>query len=91
MLVLLTHSSPALRVFSSRSLCAGSARAWRAESAPLMIVKKVLTPYGRLSGLSAAKPLAALCRVGPIEACPDGAGDVVASDAPVGGESTDDV
>jgi hypothetical protein len=46
---------------------------------------------GRLSGLSAAKPLAALCRVGPIEAYPDGAGDVVASDAPVGGESTDDV
>jgi hypothetical protein len=63
----------------------------RPEGVPLMIVKKVLTPYGRLSGLSAAKPLAALCRVGPIEACPDGAGDVVASDAPVGGESTDDV
>ena len=62
--------------------------AWRAEGVPLMIVKKVLTPYGRLL---AAKLLAALCRVGPIEACPDGAGDVVASDTPVGSESTDDV
>jgi hypothetical protein len=33
MLALLTHSSPALRVFSSRSLCAGSARAWREPQA----------------------------------------------------------
>ena len=62
--------------------------AWRAEGVPLMIVKKVLTPYGRLS---AAKPLATLCRVWPIEARPDGTGDVVANDAPVGSKSTDDV
>jgi hypothetical protein len=36
-LALPTHSSPAPRVFCSRSLCAGSARAWRAEGAPLKI------------------------------------------------------
>jgi len=61
--------------------------AWRAEGVPLMIVKKVLTPYGRLS----AAKLATLCRVWPIEARPDGTGDVVANDAPVGSKSTDDV
>jgi hypothetical protein len=60
----------------------------RPEGVPLMIVKKVLTPYGRLS---AAKLLATLCRVWPIEARPDGTGDVVANDAPVGSKSTDDV
>jgi hypothetical protein len=66
----------------------GLGPAWHAEGVPLMIVKKVLTPYGRLS---AAKLLATLCRVWPIEARPDGTGDVVANDAPVGSKSTDDV
>ena len=60
----------------------------RPEGVPLMIVKKALTPYGRLS---AAKLLATLCRVWPIEARPDRTGDVVANDAPVGSKSTDDV
>jgi hypothetical protein len=73
------------RSMSSRFLheSGPSPGAWRAGGAPLMIVKKVLTPYGRLV---AAKLLATLCRVWPIEARPDGTGD-----APVGSKSTDDV
>jgi hypothetical protein len=42
-----THTSPALCVHNSRSDCAGSSRAWRAEGAPLKPLKKVVTGIHR--------------------------------------------
>jgi hypothetical protein len=83
----LTAGAPAGRALDDRKESPHAL--WRLSAAKLLDDRKE-SPHA-LWRLSAAKLLAELCRVGPIEACPDGAGDVVARDAPIGGESTDDV
>ena len=67
-------------------------QAWRAEGAPLMIVKKILTASVWRYGGRRIVPAQAWQRLlEAVESRPDGAGGVVAVDPPFVGDSTDDV
>ena len=85
--VSVTHS----RSMTSRFLPASGPGpdAWRAEGAPLMIVKKILTASTLRPSDRPAQ--AWLWLLAPVESRPDGSAGLVAVDAPFVGDGTNDV